>query len=139
MKKVINLYKGYEEIINYLIVGVLTTIISLLTYYFLVLTLLNVNVAIELQIANIISWIVSVIFAYFTNRIFVFKSKNNKIFKECISFTGSRILTLLLDMIIMFIFVTVLAFNDKITKLLSQIIIIIGNYIISKFHVFRKN
>lgn len=132
-------YKKNQEIINYLIFGVLTTIVSLVSYYTLVLTLLNPHNALELQTANVISWIISVLFAYVTNRIFVFKSKNKNIKKELISFCGSRILTLLLDMFIMFFFVTILKGNDKIFKIVSQFLVIVGNYIISKLFVFKKN
>ena len=131
------IYKKNEEIINYLIVGGLTTLISLIAYYVCVYTFLNPEVPLELQIANIISWIVGVSFAYVTNRIFVFKSKEKNKIKECTYFVGSRVLTLLLDMGIMFLFVTALHFNDKIFKIISQILVIVGNYIISKFFVFR--
>jgi len=134
----LHMYKKNEEIINYLIFGVLTTVVSLVSYYLLVLTILNPNKALELQIANIISWILSVLFAYVTNRKYVFKSKNKEIFKELTSFCGSRVLTLLLDMGIMFFFVTLLKGNDKIFKLVSQVLIVIGNYIISKLLVFKK-
>ena len=68
-------YTKYKEILNYLIVGVLTTVISLGTYYALVFTILNPKNGIQLQIANITSWILSVTFAYISYRIFVFKSK----------------------------------------------------------------
>lgn len=131
-------YKKHQEIINYLIFGVLTTIVSLASYYLLVYTILNPEKAIELQIANVISWILSVLFAYITNRKYVFNSKNKNIIKELTSFCGSRVLTLLLDMGIMFFFVTLLKGNDKIFKLISQILIVIGNYIISKLLVFKK-
>ena len=131
-------YHKNEEIFNYLIIGGLTTIVSLLTYYICVLTILNPKLPLELQIANIISWITSVIFAYITNRVIVFKSKEKNIKKEAIAFIGSRIITLLLDMLTMFILVTLLHTNDKIGKAISQIIIIIGNYIISKLFVFKK-
>ena len=134
----INLYKKHKEIINYLIFGVLTTIVSLLTYYLLVLTILNPENPLQLQIANIISWITCVTFAYITNRIYVFNSKDKKILKEAIKFYSSRLTTLFLDMIIMFIFVTKLEFNDKITKVLVQILIIILNYILSKIMVFKN-
>ena len=73
------IYIKYKEIINYLIFGVLTTVISLLTYYLLVYTILNPNKPIQLQIANIISWFTCVTFAYITNRKYVFNSKNKKI------------------------------------------------------------
>ena len=133
-----SIYHKNEEIWNYLIVGGLTTLVSLIVYYISVLTFLNPNNAIELQIANIISWIIAVIFAYFANRIFVFKSKEKNIKKEATSFIGSRILTLLLDMLTMFIIVTILHINDKIGKIISLILVIIGNYIISKLFVFKK-
>lgn len=133
------IYLKYKEIINYLIFGVLTTIVSLLTYYLLVLTILNPNNPIELQIANIISWITCVTFAYITNRKYVFDSKNKNILKEITKFYSSRLTTLFLDMIIMFIFVTKLHFNDKIIKIIVQIVIIILNYILSKLLVFKKD
>ena len=123
------IYHINQEIVNYLIVGVLTTIVSLLTYYICVLTFLNPNIAIELQIANVISWIIAVAFAYITNRIFVFKSKEKNIIREATSFVSSRILTLLLDMLTMFIIVSICHLNDFIGKIISQVIITIGNYI----------
>ena len=138
IKKVWNLYKKYDEMINYLIVGGLTTVVSLGTYYFCVYTFLNPNNAFQLQIANIISWISCVTFAYFTNRIFVFKSKRTDKLKEAISFYGSRIATLLLEMGIMFVFVTILHFNDKIIKLVAQLVITILNYVLSKLLIFKK-
>ncbi len=138
MKKIWDLYHKYEEIINYLIVGVLTTVVSLVSYFLCTMTFLNPNNSIELQIANIISWILAVTFAYFTNRIFVFKSKNKNKVKEAASFVGSRIVSLLMDMAIMFIIVSVLHLNDKIGKLVSQVIVTIANYILSKLFVFKK-
>ena len=138
MKKIIELYKKYQEIINYLIVGVLTTVVSLVTYYICVLTVFDPKDALELQLANIISWICAVLFAYITNKIFVFKSKNKNIIKEISSFFGARVLTLLLDMLIMFIMVTTLGINDKISKLVVQVVVTILNYVFSKIFVFKK-
>lgn len=138
MKEIKKYYKKYEEFVNYLIIGVLTTLVSLVTYFICVNTFLNASNAIELQIANVISWIFSVTFAYITNRIFVFKSKSKNYLKEISLFYGTRILTLILDMIIMFVFVTILSLNDTIGKIISQIIIIIMNYLLSKFFVFIK-
>lgn len=139
MQKIVDLFNKYKEVIMYLIFGVLTTVVSLVTYYALTLTILNPNSALQLQLANIISWIVSVAFAYITNRKFVFESKSEDIVKELSSFVGGRILTLLMDMAIMFIFVTLLHFNDKIFKMVSQIIVIVANYIISKLFVFKES
>lgn len=136
MRSLINKYK---EIILYLVFGVLTTVVSLVSYYLLTITILNPESAFELQLANVISWILSVAFAYVTNRKFVFESKSDNIIKEATSFVGGRIFTLLLDMAIMFVFVTLLHFNDKVLKLLSQVIVIFVNYVISKLFVFRKD
>lgn len=135
----IKIYKKYEELINYLIIGILTTIVSLATYYLLTLTVLDANNKVYLQIANIISWLASVTFAYFTNRKFVFKVKNKSNIKECLNFYISRISTLLIDMIIMYIFVSRLKFDNKIVKLIAQVVIIILNYILSKFIVFKSS
>ena len=138
MEKIKELYTKYEEIINYLIVGVLTTVVSLATYFICTETFLDPNKKLELQIANIISWVFAVAFAYFTNRKYVFKSKNKNMLKEASSFVGSRILSLLMDMFTMFIIVSVLHLNDKIGKLVSQVIVTIANYILSKLFVFKK-
>lgn len=135
----IKIYKKYEELINYLIIGILTTVVSLATYYLLTLTILDANNKVYLQIANIISWLASVTFAYFTNRKFVFKVKNKSNIKECLNFYISRISTLLIDMIIMYIFVSILKFDNKIVKLIAQVVIIILNYILSKFIVFKSS
>ena len=139
MKEILDLYKKYEEIINYLIVGVLTTIVSLITYYICVLTILDPKDTIELQIANIISWIGAVSFAYITNRILVFKSKSKNILKEIASFVSARVITLVLDMLIMFLMVTLIGINDKISKIVVQFVVIILNYIFSKLFVFKKS
>ena len=138
MEKIKDLYLKHKEVINYLIFGVLTTLVSLIVYYFCTLAFLNPQNAVQLQIANIISWVLSVAFAYVTNRRFVFESKNPNKLEEIIKFVSARLLTLLLDMFIMFVCVTILKFNDKISKLLSQVIVIISNYIFSKIFVFKK-
>lgn len=142
MKKIINLYKKYEEIINYLIVGVLTTIVSLVVKWGLLFTILDPKNSVQLQVAVVISWIAEVVFAYITNRIFVFKSKSKKILKEITSFFGARLLTLGLEMLIMWFFVTFLKLNSDLWVLIwtmvAQILVIIFNYIFSKLFVFKK-
>lgn len=139
MKKIKRLYKKYQEIINYLIVGVLTTVVSLATYYACVLTFLNPDNAFELQVANVISWVCAVAFAYVTNRIFVFKSKSKNFVKEISSFVSARVLTLFSDMLIMFLMVTVMGANDKVAKLVVQVVVTILNYVFSKLFVFKKS
>ena len=111
---------------------------SLAVYYFCVLTFLDPNNAVQLQIANIISWVCAVLFAYVTNRRFVFQSKSDQIFKEFTSFVGSRVATLLMDMAIMFLSVTICHMNDKIAKLIVQVAVTIGNYVFAKLWVFAK-
>lgn len=133
------IYYKNPEVWNYLIVGFLTTVVSLVTYFICTYTFLNPNVEIELQIANVISWIFAVIFAYFTNRIFVFKSKDKNMVCEASKFVGSRILSLLMDMLTMFIIVSILHLNDKIGKLVSQVIVTVANYFLSKLLVFRSS
>lgn len=140
--KIKDLYKKYKEIINYLIFGILTTIVNLIIKYILLFTILNPANAFELQIAIIISWIAGVLFAYFTNRKFVFESKNENKLKEFISFVVARISTLLLEMFIMWFFVTLLKLNSDlyvvIFTLVAQVAVVIGNYIFSKLFVFKK-
>ena len=142
MQKIIELYKKYEEIVNYLIFGVLTTVVSLATKYLLLFTILDAKNSIQLQIAVIVSWITACTFAYVTNKIWVFKSKSKNILKEAISFFAARLATLGLEMLIMFVFVTALGLNSNlwviVWTLVSQVIIIIGNYVLSKLLVFKK-
>ena len=138
MKKIIEIYKKNEELINYLIIGVLTTLINYISYCFCVFTFLNSNIAWQLQLANFISWVVAVAFAYITNRKIVFKSKNKNIYEECLKFVSARVLTLLVDMLIMYVTVTIFGLNDLIMKIASNIIIIILNYVLSKIIVFKQ-
>lgn len=132
MKKILKLYYKYDEIINYLIAGGLTTFISISSYFLLRFIINNY------YINTTISWIIAVIFAFFINRSFVFKSKNNNKPIEFIKFTGSRITTLLIELLLMFIFVKLLKINDMVVKIFVQIIIIVLNYVISKLFVFKK-
>lgn len=132
------LWNKYRELIRYLIVGVLTTVVSLGTYYICVETFLNPEAAIELQIANVISWVAAVTFAYVANRIYVFESKNQNILSEIALFFTARVGSLLLDMGIMFVLVTIMGVDDKIAKLAVQVVVTVANYILSKLFVFRK-
>lgn len=129
--------KNYGEIIRYLIVGVLTTVVSLGVYYVCVLTFLNPQSALQLQAANVLSWIAAVTFAYITSRIYVFQSKCKDWLQEAAAFYSSRLLTLFMDMAIMFVVVTLCGMNDKLAKLVVQVVVTIANYIFSKLFVFR--
>ena len=132
------LFEKYGEVIRYLIIGGLTTLVSLAVYYACVYTFLDAEDAVQLQVANVLSWIAAVTFAYFTNRAFVFRSHNKNVLKEAIAFYTSRVGTLLIDMGLMFLGVTVFGWNDKVMKIVVQVVVTIGNYIISKFFVFNK-
>lgn len=144
MKKIWNLYKKYEEIINYLIVGGLTTIVAIGSKLLLLFTILDQTNGLELQIAEIISWFLAVTFAYVTNRIFVFKSKTNgsKCAREILNFFEGRILTQIIQMFIMWFFVTLLKLDSNVWvlvfTLVCQVMQIVLNYVISKLLVFKK-
>lgn len=137
--KIKTLYYKYEELVNYVIVGGLTTLVSILAYIIVTRTFLDANNPFQLQVANIIEWIAGVLFAYFTNRKYVFKSKNENKLKEFTSFTSSRVVTLVLDMVIKAILVSVLGIYDLIAIAISMVAVTVGNYFLSKFLVFNKN
>ncbi len=135
-----NLYKKQKEIINYLIIGVLTTIVSLLSFYLIRQFIFNNPTQLDIQISNIISWILAVLFAFVTNKKYVFESKEkgtNKL-KEMIKFYISRLTTLFIEMFTMFILTSPLHIDDMISKIIVQFIIVILNYVFSKFFVFNK-
>lgn len=123
-----------KEIIKYLIFGILTTLVNILCFY--ILDKLNVDIYIN----NTISWIVSVIFAFITNKLYVFESKSldiKTIFKEGTSFLGARIFSYFVDMGTIYLLFDGLRINKLISKIVSNIIVIIINYIFSKF-IFKK-
>ena len=105
-------------------------------------TIFDASNPIELQTSVIISWIGAVMFAYVTNRVFVFKSKEKNIVKEIFNFTLGRIATLLIEMFIMWFICTLLSLNSNvwviIATIICQVMQIVGNYIISKLFVFKK-
>lgn len=135
IKKLRNLY---QELFRYLIVGILTTVISLAVYYGSVLTFLDPENALQLQAANILSWIAAVTFAYIASRIYVFRSKRRDLLHEAAAFYSSRLATLIMDMGIMFVMVTLCGINDKLAKLVVQVVVVVGNYVLSKVFVFSK-
>lgn len=137
-----NIYYKNPEIWNYLIVGVLTTVVSLAIKWGLLFTILDAKNGFQVQVAVVVSWIGAVIFAYITNRIFVFKSKSKNYLKEISSFVLGRVATLLMEMFIMWFFVTLLKLNSDtwvlIFTLVCQVLVTIFNYILSKLFVFKK-
>ena len=134
--------KKYKQIIKYSIFGVLTSIVNFVVKYILLFLVLDPKNGYELQTAIVLSWIAAVVFAYFTNRKYVFNSTNKNKFKEFVGFVVGRIATLLLEMFIMWFFVTLLKLNSNlyviIFTIFAQIVVIVGNYLFSKLLVFKK-
>ncbi|MEE1102409.1 MAG: GtrA family protein [Agathobacter sp.] len=129
--------KKNKEVILYLFFGGLAFILSIVSYAFL-----NVTLGINELIANVISWIIVVLFAFFTNRIWVFSSPTKTVvdfLKQLISFFGGRVLTLVIEEIILGVFITWLQFPSMIIKIIAQIVVIVLNYVISKFLVFKND
>lgn len=122
----------YKEVIMYLIFGVLTTVVNIVVYY-LMADMLQVHY----MISNIIAWFLSVLFAYVTNRKYVFESKSNEIIKEMVSFFGARLATGVMDMAFMWIFVGLGLLPDFVAKVITNVFVIIANYILSKLVVFK--
>ena len=143
IKKIKELMIKYRELIVYLIVGVLTTIVSWTAYGICKFFLDVENSAFQMQVAVIIRWVAGVLFAYVTNRKYVFMSKNPKIWKEFASFTASRLVTLLADMLIMWILPPLLfgwevPYADWVATFIAAVVVTILNYVFSKLMVFRK-
>ena len=137
MKKIKELYLKYKEIINYLVFGGLSTVLNFVTYYITARI-----IGIEEVTSSGISWFCSVLFAYITNKLFVFESKSNskkEFFKEMISFFLARIASgILCDVGTFALMVKVFNVNDIIAKIVTQIMVVIVNYVFSKLIIFRK-
>ena len=128
-------YNRYREVIFYLVFGVLTTVVNILSFY--IMDLFGVNTYVN----NTIAWVLSVIFAYVTNKLFVFESKTNgkkELVKEVSSFFGARILSYVIDMAGMYLLVSILLTNKMFAKVVMNVVVIILNYIFSKLFVFQK-
>lgn len=138
VERVKQLYETYREQVNYVVVGCMTTLVSFVSYYACTLTFLDAHDPLQLQVANVISWVCAVSFAYVTNRRYVFQSQDADVAGEALRFVGARVSTLLVDMACMALLVIVLAVDDRIAKLLVQVIVFVLNYLFSKLIVFRK-
>lgn len=128
------LYQKYKEMILYIFFGVCTTAINTVCYYICwdILHIPNVP-------STLISWVLAVIFAFVTNKYLVFNSKDNvNIVKEILSFFGCRIATGILDVAIMFLAVDTFFQNGLLWKIISNILVIILNYVASKFYIFKN-
>lgn len=131
------LYTKYEELILYVFFGGLTTLVNIVVYWLCADVL-----RIYYLISNAFAWIFAVLFAYVTNRTWVFKSKKNgalAIIKEFALFVSGRILSGLGDMLIMFVCVSVLTLPGLVAKIAANVFVVIFNYVFSKLIIFRKN
>ena len=129
-------YLKHKEVLLYLLFGGLTTIVSIGSYAWF-----NVKLGVNELIANVISWIFAVLFAYVTNKIWVFQSRNLKLWEltaELCKFFGGRLFTLLVEEVILFVFITLLHGNSVLVKVAAQFVIVVLNYVISKVFVFRE-
>ena len=132
----IKLTKKYKETISYLIFGILSTIVNIATYVFF-----SRIIKINFMVSNIIAWFVAVIFAYITNKFFVFESKDINIkfiLKEITSFMSLRILSGLTELILMYIMINIMLINDFIVKIITNIVVVILNFIFSKLIIFKN-
>lgn len=124
-----------KEVILYLVFGVLTTVVNIAVYL-----LCSKLIDIDVVISNILAWFVSVLFAYVTNRKWVFESSAvgfSSVMREAIGFFAGRIGTGVMDTLLMYLTVEILHYDDLLMKILVNVIVIVANYLISKFLIFR--
>ena len=130
------LYRKYEEGINYLIFGFLAFALNYILYF-----LFTKPLGMHYLIATAVSWLLTVIFAYWTNRTYVFKSKNNAlkaVRDEFIAFVGARVATQVLELGVMFLMVDCAGINEQLSKLVCQVLVIVANYFFSKLWIFKE-
>ena len=135
------LWEKYKHIIAYPFWGVVTTVINLAVFQ-----ILSSGIHWNYQLANVIAWFVSVLVAYFTNKVWVFGSHYTTVsdfLVEMLRFFFYRALTLVIDIVITFIGISVLGFKDPmgqfIVKVIDNVIVIIANYVFSKWLIFKDN
>ena len=132
-----DLFLKYREVIAYLFFGVATTVINLIVYFVCTDVFL-----IDYKWSNVISWFLSVLFAFFTNKYFVFQSTNSSrqsFLKELVLFYWYRILSFVIDMGVMLLLIEVIHAPNVFAKLVTQVIVVVLNYFFSKFFIFRNN
>ena len=128
-------FNKFREVLMYLFFGGLTTVVNIVSFYILR------KLSVEVYVSNIIAWLIAVIFAFITNKLFVFESRGKskkENARELISFFGFRILSLGFDMGSMFLLIDILHVGEMISKILANILVIILNYIFSKLFIFKK-
>ena len=134
-KKLKALYEKYRSTVIYLVFGVLTTAVNYAVY----LPLYNLA-GLPAGVCNAIAWVVAVAFAYVTNKLFVFESKSwdRGVWGEILRFVGSRVASGAVETVSLLLTVDILGWNGNIMKLLLAVFVIVFNYVLSKFFVFKK-
>lgn len=131
------LYYQYKEVVNYLVFGALAMAVNFISYF-----LFTKLFGIEEVLSSGLSWVCSVLFAYITNKLFVFDSKTEtkkELLKECVSFFVARVASgILCDVGTFALMIRVFNINDVIAKVVTQVMVVIVNYIFSKFLIFKK-
>ena len=130
------MYRKHEEGINYLIFGFLAFVLNYVLYF-----IFADAIAMHYMAATVLSWVLTVVFAYWTNRTFVFKSKNKdaqSLGKEFLSFIGARVATEVLELALMFLMVDCVDLNEYLSKFACQVIVIVANYFLSKLWIFKE-
>lgn len=125
-----------REVISYLIFGVLTTLVNWVVYGMMVRT------GVDYRIATAGAWVVSVLFAFIVNKIFVFQSYDlhlSYLMKEIVSFTACRAASGVMEMVLMVIMVSWLNMDEYVSKVLVSIVVVVVNYVFSKLFIFRKS
>lgn len=133
LRRFYGIYSRHKSVLLYIFFGGLTTVISIITFMLF-------DRMLGPLIANVISWIFAVTFAYVTNRTWVFASqvRGRGILKEMLLFYSGRLMTLAMEEAILLIFVTWLRFGSTAVKIVAQFAVLVANYIISKRITFKK-
>ena len=136
LKKLADWYREHREGMRYLVFGLLTTLLNLLIF-----TICVRIIKIPVLISTIISWIIAVLFAYVTNKLYVFDSKviqKKELAREIISFFNARIVTLVIETVFLWATVIKLGLNEIIMKIIVNIIVIVLNFVFSKIFIFKE-
>lgn len=138
INKLLTLFNEKKELVMYIIFGVLTTAISYIVFIAADILLPD---SVSVTVPTVISWVAGVLFSYFTNKKWVFETTDQGFManiKEFFSFVASRLFSGIVDIGIMWVFVDKLLFNTYIVKIISNVIVVVLNYILSKLLVFRN-
>ncbi|MCC0639476.1 MULTISPECIES: GtrA family protein [unclassified Clostridioides] len=130
------IFKKHKETILYLFFGAFTNLVNIVSYLFFTRV-----ISFNFMVANALAWILAVLFAYVTNKFFVFESRRVELkflFREFLSFVSFRLISGIIEMVIMYIMIDLLFVNDVMVKIFTNIVVIVLNYLFSKMIIFRK-